>query len=418
MPGKPDIILIAYHFPPDPAIGSARPYRFYRHLRKSGRRCWVVTAAKPGGAPLPDVVWVLDRTAGLWDSKTRLPLSVRVQTERFIRRFLVPAGLGIGWSLDAARQCRSIVKENPGRSFVAVSTFPPVGAHLAGLWLRLRGTTPWIADFRDPMISNDPEYLKWPLANPVSARLERFSLGKASGVIANTEQLAGQWREAYPWARQKVHTIWNGFDPDEQPAARPIPPRPYRVLAHAGALYGGRTPGPILESLSRLRETNPEVRDMRVVLVGPAECSAALDPGLCERGASEGWLDVRDRTVPKSEAQQLIEEADYLLLLQPQSAVQVPGKLFEYISVGRPIVAFVPQNSAVEDILGKAGVPYVCIHPDDMIEVRDRKLLEALRFSSAPVRFSDWYADRFNAGYQAGLLAALADGACGDGAGG
>src|ERR1035437_9339601 len=57
----PDVILLAYYFPPDSTIGAARPYRFYKHLKKAGRRCWVVTASQqPPNAP-PDVLFVLDK---------------------------------------------------------------------------------------------------------------------------------------------------------------------------------------------------------------------------------------------------------------------------------------------------------------------------------------------------------------------
>ncbi len=411
MDDRPDIILIAYHFPPDPAIGSARPYRFYRHLRKLGRRCWVVTAAQPAGDIPPDVIHVPDRTAALWESGEKMPFTVRVQVERLLRRYLFPAGLGLTWSLDAARQCRKIARANPGRHFVAVTSFPPVGTLLAGLRVSYGHGMPWVADFRDPVVRKDPDVLEYPIALRVAERLERISFRRADRVIANTEQIAVQWRERYPQAREKIHTIWNGFDPDEQPQARSIPPRGYRMAAHAGTLYVGRTPGPILESLERLR-ARQEARDVRIVLLGSVEKTAGRDAALWDRAAGEGWLELRG-TVPRNQAQRVIEESDFLLLLQPQSAVQVPGKLFEYLSVGRPVIAYVPRESAVEHILEKAGVPYACLYPDEAGGEHDRKLLAVLRLPATPTPVSEWYAKRFGAEYQAGVLAALADGACG-----
>jgi glycosyltransferase involved in cell wall biosynthesis len=411
---KPDVILIAYYFPPDSTIGAARPYRFYKYLKKAGRRCWIVTASQqPSNAP-PDVLFVLDKTDELWSSPERKPLSAMAHVERFARRYLVPAGIGIAWSIAAAQQCRAIIARNPGRRFVVVSTFPPVGVHLAGLLLSFRRAAHWIADFRDPLINLDPYLRRYLLAHRFAVWLQRFTFRRASGLIANTEQLADLWRGGFSLYRPKIHVIWNGFDPDEQPAPREIPARPYRVLAHAGTLYVGRTPTLIMESLERLRETYPETRDSRLLLVGPVENSARLDQAFCDRAARDGWLDLRDGMAPKDEAQRLIEEADYLLLLQPQSTVQVPGKLFEYLSVGRPIVAVVPRHSAVEYILMKAGVPYVCLYPDDEAEVRDQKLLRALRFPSTPVRFSAWFETQFNAEYQARQLASLVDGVFGN----
>ena len=46
------VVLIAYHFPPDNAIGGARPWRFYKYLKRLGYECHVLTAARQiAGAP-------------------------------------------------------------------------------------------------------------------------------------------------------------------------------------------------------------------------------------------------------------------------------------------------------------------------------------------------------------------------------
>ncbi len=102
-----------------------------------------------------------------------------------------------------------------------------------------------------------------------------------------------------------------------------------------------------------------------------------------------------------------MEEADGLLLVQPQSDVQIPGKLFEYICIGRPILAFVPQRSAVEQILEKAGVPYVCVYVDDEMEVIDRKILAFLGLPSASTPYNAWFQNNFNAEYQTEQLASI-----------
>ena len=111
--------------------------------------------------------------------------------------------------------------------------------------------------------------------------------------------------------------------------------------------------------------------------------------------------------VSKADALRLNEEADGLLLLQPQSDVQVPGKIFEYICIGRPILALVPRESAVEQVLAKSGVPYVCLYSDDEPEIMDQKVLQFLRLPSRSVPYSDWFRNNFNAEYQAAQLASI-----------
>ena len=105
----------------------------------------------------------------------------------------------------------------------------------------------------------------------------------------------------------------------------------------------------------------------------------------------------------------MLEEADALLLVQPQSDVQVPGKLFEYICIGRPILALVPRASAIEQILQKSGIPHVCIYGDDTATLADQKLVEFLRLPNAASEASEWFRTNFNAEEQTKKLAEIID---------
>ena len=42
---KPHILIVAYYFPPGQEIGGARPYRFYKYLKRMGYECQVITAS-------------------------------------------------------------------------------------------------------------------------------------------------------------------------------------------------------------------------------------------------------------------------------------------------------------------------------------------------------------------------------------
>jgi hypothetical protein len=137
--------------------------------------------------------------------------------------------------------------------------------------------------------------------------------------------------------------------------------------------------------------------------VGP---NSGQDSVLLDEAKREGLLKLVP-AVLRQEAQRMTAEAHGLLLLQPQSTIQVPAKLYEYICVGRPILALVPRSSAVEEILEKAGVRFVCVYTDDPPEDVDRKLVEFLRLPTQPSQYSDWFRDNFNAEYQAGQLSSI-----------
>ena len=403
---KPHVILIAYHFPPAQEIGGFRPFRFHKYFQQMGYACHVITATSPQGESPADIVYVPDDLRPIWEGSTKQRLSLKARVELLIRKLMFPGHIGMMWSIEVAARCRQTLRDHPQDGFVLFSTYPPLGVLLAGLIVRLRERIPWIADFRDPISGVGVGLLPW-YALFWDHRLEALVFRTASAVVANVEAAATVWRNRYPWAQQKLHVIHNGFDPDDAPAAQEVPPRTQKVILHAGALYHGRNPNLVIESLARLRKKGTsEASSVGILLLGVVDAKAGLDPALYDEAEREGWLELRP-AVPRRESQRMMEEADSLLLVQPQSDVQVPGKLFEYICIGRPILALVPQRSAVEHILENAGVPYVCIYADDEAEAVDRKLLEFLRLPAAPTRYSAWFEDNFNARYQAEQLAAI-----------
>ena len=404
---KPHVIMIGYYFPPAQEIGGFRPFRFYKYLRQMGYVCHVITATKPEEECSADIMYVADHLRPIWEGSTKQRLSFKARMELLIRKLMFPGHIGIVWSVEVAARCHQILRDHPQDRFVLFSTYPPLGVLVAGLIVRLKERIPWVADFRDPIgvgvgVGPLPRYARfW---NRV---LETLVFRTASAVVANAEGAGAGWRNRYPDAQRKLHVIYNGFDQDDAPTARELPPRNQKVTVHAGALYHGRNPDFFIESLARLRKQGvPEASSIRILLLGVVDAKTGLNPALYDEGERDGWLELRP-AVPKRESQRMMEEADGLLLVQPQSSIQIPGKLFEYICIGRPILALVPKRSAVEQILEKAGVPYVCIYADDDSEAVDRKLLDFLRLPAAATRYSAWFEDNFNARHQAEQLAAI-----------
>jgi glycosyltransferase involved in cell wall biosynthesis len=405
---KPHVILVAYYFPPAPQIGGLRPFRFRKYLQRAGYPCHVITASPPADGGSPDRVLVADELQQVWDGGARGRLSFEGWQELLLRKAAFPGHVGLVWSRKMAEQCRQIMAQHPHQRFVLYSTYPPMGGLSAGLIARWRENIPWIADFRDPILTGAgmPPPLRM---RAVNRALEAVTFRLASSVIANTEGMAKVWRERYSVAQRKLHVIFNGFDPEDAPRPREIPPRANKLLVHAGALYHGRNPQAIVESLARLRaRAAPEALAARVLLLGSIDEKSAIEPALGTQAQQEGWLEMRP-PVPRAESQRLLEEADGLLLVQPHTRVQIPGKLFEYICIGRPILALVPRLSAVEPILKDAEAPHVCVYPDDDPQTVDAKLLAFLRLPSAPVAMNDWFRNNFNAKAQTEKLASLID---------
>jgi Glycosyltransferase Family 4 len=397
------VLILAFHFPPDNASGAARPNRFFKYLPEFGYHPEVITAASPPNSvanvyPVP--------------ARTRVP-SKRTASgllELGLRKALFPSDEGVLWAWSAARFAQALHRRQPIAA--VISTFPPVNTHLAALWLNLRHRMPWIADFRDP-ITNNPFRGSRYLAGATAGLLEPRIFRRADVVLSVTDTIADDWRRKYPQYAKKIHTVWNGFDPGERIVAFPLPKRDYRVIAHIGNLYGARQPGLVLGSLLRLMERNvPPAGNVRVHFVG------GLDEDI-RRSHAQSFAELEARhaieyssSVPRPEALRIMGEANYLLLVdivRDESYAAVPAKLFEYLRVGRPILAVTTRDSPVERILKLSGVQYRAVHPGDEPARVDEQLLQFLQLPTEPAAPSDWFEETFDGRRQTAVLARLLD---------
>ncbi len=396
------LLIIAYHFPPENEVGGVRPFRFYKYLSRFGLDCHVITAAAQTGQSDENVEWVPD------------PFLVEVargpgwQFERLLRKVLLPGALGFRWSSSACRAAKTVLRAHQGAQATILSTYPPLGSHLAAWRLARAERLHWVADFRDPLADNPADVGLNGLQRETLRWLERTFIRSADLIIANTDAVLEGWQARYSYRCGDMHLIWNGFDPEDHLQARPLSARGHKILSHTGELYGGRTAAPLLESLARLIDAGRLSPDkIRIRLVGPAHRSSLPAPEFVEQARHQGWLDLVTEKVSQQQAREIAETSDGLLLLQPQSAVQVPGKLFEYVQIGRPVLALIPRNSPVERILQWSGIRFRCIYTDDSPAATDDAILGFVQLDSSGDKVSPWFEEHFNAEKQAQTLSRL-----------
>lgn len=400
----PIVLILSTAFPPDPWSGAARAGRIAKYLPHFGYEPIVICQRLNGceeesagvyRVPLP--------AAGL---KTRL----RARVGERLQRYLLPYNDQIPWASHALAQAESVLTERAVSSII--STSPPVAAHLAASKLQRRYGLPWIADFRDPLYGNPFRSRRWFF--PYDAMLERYLFKRADALIANTDTVADLWRRRYPAATNKIKVICNGFDPEDWIDAPPPPWKERRVLAHVGSLYGKRRPLKLLSSLERLVRNGALSADRFVVrLIGPLdrECAWLREESV---GALQGWgsLEFDGKLIPRSEARRAAADADCLLLLDANDEgadFQVPAKLFEYIQIGRPILAFTPLHSPTAQILMGSGVTHKIVPCDaDDAEV-DSVIRSFFDLPESLVRPCEWFDHTFNGRNQVKTLARILD---------
>jgi glycosyltransferase involved in cell wall biosynthesis len=387
------LLILTYHYPPSSAAGAVRPFHFAKYLGRQGFDVRVLTASVQPAAE-PGVVYVRDPASPL------VKRSLIGITHMTIRKFLLPFEDSVVWAWPLLQTAERIIAKAPSEWSV-LSTFPPVSTHLAAFRLREKYPIRWIADFRDPLAGSPSRRAVADVAGPLSPRvdvfLERMIARHADLLIANTDIVADIWRRKYPRFADKVHPIWNGFDPEEQPEVAPIPARPYKVLLHAGNVYQGRHPGALLDSLDRLIAGGRlDPASLRVQFVGGIVAGTIPNQDVFQRLIELGCVETTG-SVSKREAQRLAAQADYLLLIDLNDGLQLPSKLFDYIRIGRPVFALTGNNSPAARILTRSGIPSTLIYPDTSPAAIDEEILRFLHLPTDPVAATAWFDENFSA---------------------
>jgi glycosyltransferase involved in cell wall biosynthesis len=394
------VLMFAYHFLPENGIGGARPYRFYKYLSRMGYRCHVITADQTN-CRSRDFEYVADPFI------TRPGQGIGWHTARAIRKFFLPGATGLQWSRKAYQAARTFLLTNPNSEVTIVSTFPPLGTHLAAFQLVRIQKLPWVADFRDPL-ANCPGFNLSQLQQKVSRRLERTFFKTADVVIANTDTMENRWKAAYPDRSDRIYLIWNGFDPENRIHAEPLPQRDYKLVSHLGGLFGGRNITPLLQSISRLIEKGRlSAAGIRILLVGYAGSDSLPGSEFLDQARTHGWLEVVSTPVTHPEALHIAQTSDGLLLVQPHSTLQVPGKLFEYLQVGRPILALIPRDTPIERILKQSGIAYRCAYAGSSPQEMDTAVESFFSLDTTPARSSVWFESTFDGEKQTQILERL-----------
>lgn len=75
----------------------------------------------------------------------------------------------------------------------------------------------------------------------------------------------------------------------------------------------------------------------------------------------------------------------------------MPAKLFEYIRVGRPVLAITSQDSPSARILRQSGTPHLVLSDGSAAAEVDERLLAFLRMPTEAVTPNSWFEEQFNA---------------------
>ena len=418
------LLFLAYFFPPRGGAGVQRSVKFAKYLPQFGWKPLVIAhggmADNASGVMDPTLLkdlppdHVVRYTALLQGEKDSY-----YRAQKKWRQPLFSTDPMAWWAAPAARLGLELAAEShPSAIFVTMSPFTAAGA---GIALKKKTGLPLVMDLRDPWALDETRIYttRWHARRDWKQMQE--ALSAADLIIMNTPEAAtavehefGKGRPATaagPRITGRVISITNGYDAEDfgKDSPQPAPPDLLRIV-HTGMfhaelaevwdkIYTGdgmlnklkyprrpinlwtRTPRYLLAAMEKLIQSGAVPKDkLQLVLVGEI---STVDREMIQNSpmaASVKVLGYRSH----AESVNWVESADVLFLplhtpTDGGPALIVPGKAYEYLGSGRPILSMGPPGDMHDFVEGTGSG--IAISGDDVSGAADalKKFYDAKR---------------------------------------
>jgi hypothetical protein len=384
--GEPRVLILNQEFPPLGGPAVQRVTKFVRYLQQAGWSVTVIAGTKSTWHTRRDETLLKDIASGvdvfrlpfrtiedyaafgarlvLWVLfPLRLFLSESHMRDRLhwlIRGLLIivhPEPLMSWWWLATSQ---AIALQRRQRYDVVLTSGPPHITHMVGYVLQWLFGVKWVADLRDPWVNSKAQMAAYP--NPIVKGLHRLwerlvfrAADRLVTVSPTWGRLLGE-RCGTSAPSEKVQVIYNGYDPHDLPQTLPSVKSRTQWQEYLWIHYNGNTnsvenPYWFFRALAQLASHNAKFSlQIRCTFTGLTSLDVALVEDL---GLQDIVVDVHPLSHNKS--LRMSAEADVLLLIvnliDSTVAGQYTGKVYEYVALGKPILALVPIPGDLYDFL-------------------------------------------------------------------
>lgn len=383
------LILLANDFPPIGGAGTQRPFYFSKYLSQMG---WIphIVTVKDVVFPVHDesllpqlpnevkiyrtesfelrrLLWWLRKLKALFksDDSTRstskqvdsraLNPQLREVGRVFRKWFFVPDDR-IFWAPFAIFKTLATAREHS--IDIIFATVPCYSTAVIGYLSSLLTRLPLVIDLRDPW-TDDP-YSQPPtfVHRYINNLLEKVVLNRASKIIVISNEMKTRFLKKYSFPNEKITVITNGYDANDFLNIVPIDLNGKFVIGYVGSLYAHHLDSIAVfcKAYNELASGNPEFRNTSEMWV-----IGRCDPEIIEEFSK--WPNIAIKVhgyQPHNESIRLLKSCPCLLLLIKNldsltNLVTIPGKLFEYVGSGNPIIMIGPSGDAADIVLNGSG---------------------------------------------------------------
>jgi glycosyltransferase involved in cell wall biosynthesis len=347
---SPHLLLFAWHFPPAINGGVYRPHSLARHAAKAG---WRVTVL---AGPLGE----MESAAGI-ELAQSLPPAVKVcrapasPTPSY--RLIPKSGDGCFPEIIAASEAAlAACQDDPPTAVLASG--PPFHTFISAYFVAKRFGAPLVLDYRDEWCVHTPHFVD---VTAFDRKWEKRLLRSASAIVFVTEAT----RDLYLASVQgldskKCFVVPNGWDPDEFDQAPAVAPPSSKqgqrfVISFVGTIGLHNNPGAFLARFQEAVARCPSLLDRLLLrFTGPKITEEGRRLLADFRDRFESSVELVEGVAKPAAIAEMRGAGSLLLLLDPFYEASIPGKLYEYLAAGPPILVF-GETGIAADLVRRLG---------------------------------------------------------------
>lgn len=372
-----NLLILAYYFPPSGGPGVQRVLKHVKYLPEFG---WnpIVLTVENGQFPARDESLLDQIPKGTIVKRTHIyePYDVyrfftgkkpgtaidvntirkddqkpgmREKIAELIRATFFIPDARVGWLFSAKKAALELIKEHNIQAIYSSS--PPYTCSLIARYAHKKTGLPWVAGFRDPWTGFISSPKRWFLPAFIDKHFEKSVFSEADAVECAWEGIIKDAFGKYPdLDKARFHHVPNGFDSNDFPILPKIRTDKF-TITYTGSLYGRRNPSSLFAAIEKLINANkvdPNKIHLRFVGRFGNEVEQMYD------SASFANAIERISYVAHHKSIEYLFQSDALLLIVDESKESeeiVPGKVYEYIGTGKPLIAIAPNNSAIAKLM-------------------------------------------------------------------
>jgi hypothetical protein len=337
-----NVLIISHSFPPHGGIAAQRPAALFRFLPEFGWTPHIITnrwTARSTNAFDHDFHKSNIYRQSVIECNGNPSEYSLMKAVDWISDKLLPSNTPRRWFRAALKEADRFCKSSPPNAIWA--TYGPQGALKIASLMQKRYGIPWIADFRDTARLLAKNLAGWYNAS------ETRTCRNASAITTVSAELADELRLRH---ERPVEVVYNGFFPEDVASSENDKQRNETfVLVYTGTIDSRKQDATILfDALDQLL-VNGHINPLDFAVRFAGTSQAALGPYRSRPSAC--LISIHD-WLPKAAVRQLRADAGALILLTcPTQPGVLTGKVFEYLTANRPILAVPNDNGCIYKLL-------------------------------------------------------------------